>query len=229
MMGCTISSLLFVLVMEMILHCAENNTNEITDQSMKAFMDVVTLFTECKSHMEQSLNRLQKLFKWDVMKMKPPNVAVYLYLKESTKTKFCFNGNEIPKILEKSVKNLGRYYSLPQSWWSKESTIKMKNGIGRNSTSWGNQGIATAVGQMKQGAWTKGESAKDRAVTWSNLKHMGTKILSFLIKAVYEVLPTPVNLHAWRLTTSDQCKACGKTANPIHIVTGCEYALRSYT
>ena len=69
----------------------------------------------------------------------------------------------------------------------------------------------------------------DRAVTWSDLKHMEPKKLSFLIKAVYNILPTPVNLHAWELTTSDWCWACGETASLKHILTGCEYALRSYT
>ena len=55
------------------------------------------------------------------------------------------------------------------------------------------------------------------------------KKLSLLIKAVYDVLPTSVNLHARGLTTSDRCRACGKTASLKHILTGCEYALRSYT
>ncbi len=32
--------------------------------------------------------------------------------------------------------------------------------------------FATAVGQRKQGEWTKWESAKDRVVTWSDLKRM---------------------------------------------------------
>ena len=89
--------------------------------------------------------------------------------------------------------------------------------------------FATAVGQRKQGTWTKWENAKDRAVTWSDLKHMEWKKWSFLIKAVYDVLPTSVNFHAWGLTTSDWCRACRKTANRKHILTGCEYALRSYT
>ena len=79
------------------------------------------------------------------------------------------------------------------------------------------------------GTWTKWENAKDRAVTWRDLKHMDPKKLSFPIKAVYDVLPTPVNLHAWGLTTSDRCRACGKTASLKQILTGCEYALRSYT
>ena len=40
------------------------------------------------------------------------------------------------------------------------------------------------------------ESAEDRPVTWSDLKHIESKKLSFLIKAVYDVLPTPNNIHA---------------------------------
>ena len=89
--------------------------------------------------------------------------------------------------------------------------------------------FAITVGQRKQGAWTKWEKAKDRAVTWGDLKHMEPKKLSFLIKAVYDVFPTPVNLHAWGLTTSNRCRARGKTASLKHILTGCGYALRSYT
>ena len=88
--------------------------------------------------------------------------------------------------------------------------------------------IATAEGQRKQGAWTKCESAKDRAVTWGDHKHMESKKLSFHRKTVYDVLPTPVNIRTWGLTTSDQCRASGKTASLKHILTGCEYALRSY-
>ena len=58
---------------------------------------------------------------------------------------------------------------------------------------------------------------------------MDPKKLSFLIKAVYDVSPTPVNLHAWGFTTSDWCRACGQTASLKHILTGCEYTLKSYT
>ena len=57
--------------------------------------------------------------------------------------------------------------------------------------------ITTDVEQRKQDAWIKWESAKDRTVTWGDLKHMEPQKLSFLINAVYDVLPTPVNPHAW--------------------------------
>ena len=58
---------------------------------------------------------------------------------------------------------------------------------------------------------------------------MEPKQLGFLIKAVYDILPTPVNLKLWELSTSNLCKACGKIANLKHILTGCQYSLRNYT
>ena len=86
----------------------------------------------------------------------------------------------------------------PQRWWSKESTVNRRKMVSAEIHHLEEvRRFATAVGQRKQGAWTKGESAKDRAVTWSDLKHMEPKKLSFLIKAVYDVLPRSVNLHAW--------------------------------
>ena len=84
------------------------------------------------------------------------------------------------------------------------------------------------IGQRKQDVWIKWESAKDRVVTWGDLKHIEPKKWSFLIKAVYDVLSTPVNLRAWGSTTFDQCRVCRKTASLKHILIGCKYALRSY-
>ena len=87
--------------------------------------------------------------------------------------------------------------------------------------------LAIAVAQPKQGAWTRWENTKFRTITWSDIKQMEPKQLGFLIKAVYNILPTPVNLKLWGLT--NLCKACGKIANLKHILTGCQYSLRSYT
>ena len=70
MMGCVISPLIFVLVMEMLLHSTKDTTSKKTVPSMKAFMDDVTVISKSKSHMEKLLKRLQELFKWAVMKVK---------------------------------------------------------------------------------------------------------------------------------------------------------------
>ena len=71
MMGGIISPLLLVLEMEMILRCSEGNSYEKTGSSMEAFMYDVTLVAESRSHIEQLLTCLQKLFKWAAMKIRP--------------------------------------------------------------------------------------------------------------------------------------------------------------
>ena len=94
----------------------------------------------------------------------------------------------------------------PQHWWSKESMANRRKIVSEEIHHLEEvRHFATVVGQRKQGAWTKWEKAKDRTFTWSDLKHMEPKKLSFLIKAGYDILPTPVNLHAWGLTTSAKC------------------------
>ena len=112
--GCVISPLVFVLVMEMKLHSAEVNTNQITGPSMKAFMDDVTLIAESRSHMEQLVICLQELFKWAAMKIKHSKCRSLSLLKGNFKEiKFSVSGNKILMIRKKSVKSLGRCYSLP--------------------------------------------------------------------------------------------------------------------
>ena len=118
----------------------------------------------------------------------------------------------------------------PQRWWSTESTLNRRKMVSEEIHHLEEvTRLATAVGQRKQGAWAEWKCAKHWAVTWTDLKHMEPKKLSFLIKTVYDVLPIPVNLHAWGLTTSDRCRACEETVSLKHILTGCEYAVRSYT
>ena len=57
--------------MEMLLRSTKDTTSKKTVPSMKALMDDVTVISESKSHMEKLLKRLQELFKWAVMKVKP--------------------------------------------------------------------------------------------------------------------------------------------------------------
>ena len=92
----------------------------------------------------------------------------------------------------------------PQRWWSKESTINKRKIVSEEIHHLEEvRHFATAVGQRKQGTWPKWDSAKDTVVIYGDLKCMEPKKLIFLVKAVYNVLPTPFKLHAWGLTTSD--------------------------
>ena len=107
-----------------------------------------------------------------------------------------------------------------QRWWSKESTLNRR------------KMVSEEIHHLEEGNKAHGPSGR---VQKTELSHGATsstwnqKKLSFHINAVYDVLPTPVNLHAWGLTTSNRCRACEKTANLKHILTGCKYALRSCT
>ena len=105
MMGCVISPLLFVLVIEMILRSADVNTNQITGPSMKAFMDDVTLTAESRSHIEQLVTRLQGLFRWAAMKIKPSKCRSLSLLRGNCKEiKFSVSGNEIPWSAKKALR-----------------------------------------------------------------------------------------------------------------------------
>ena len=108
----------------------------------------------------------------------------------------------------------------PQRWWSKETT--------KNEQKWfrkrfmnlvESKRLAIAVVQPEQGAWTRWENTPDRTITWSDIKQIKPKQLSFLIKAIYDILPKPVNLKLWGLNTSNLCKACGKIVNLKHFPT----------
>ena len=69
----------------------------------------IYIFTHIYTHIY-----IQELFKWAVMKIKPSKCCSLSIIKGNCRDiKFFVDGNEFPTILEKSVKNFGRCYSLP--------------------------------------------------------------------------------------------------------------------
>ena len=55
------------------------------------------------------------------------------------------------------------------------------------------------------------------------IKTSGARI-SFLIKSVYDLLPTPANKNKW-FKTEDKCNLCGEEGTLNHILAGCKVAL----
>ncbi|KAI8483130.1 hypothetical protein Bbelb_391490 [Branchiostoma belcheri] len=84
--------------------------------------------------------------------------------------------------------------------------------------------LAKAVGLGLQGAWTRWELPK-RKVTWTELWKLEPYRISFLLRAVYDTLPSPSNLHRWRLTEDPSCTLCGGRGTMAHILSGCKVAL----
>ena len=90
----------------MLLRSTKDTTSKKTVPSMKAFMDDVTVISESKSHMEKLLKRLQELFKWAIMKIKPSKSRSLSIIKgRYQEIKFAIDDNVIPSIREKKRKN----------------------------------------------------------------------------------------------------------------------------
>ena len=110
----------------------------------------------------------------------------------------------------------------PQRWWSKYTRKNKRKMVSEKIRHFEeSKRLAIAMAQPKQGAWTKWENTKDRTIKWSNIKQMERKQLSFLIKSVYDILPTPVNLKLWWVSSFNLFKAFVKIANFKHVLARC--------
>ena len=83
---------------------------------------------------------------------------------------------------------------------------------------------AKAVEMGAQGAWTRWETV-ERKITWQDIWRYHPLQLQFLLRAVYDVLPTPTNLHRWGLSPNPSCALCGGIGSLNHILTACKTAL----
>jgi len=50
--------------------------------------------------------------------------------------------------------------------------------------------------------------------------------MSFLLRSVYDTLPSPANLHTWGLREDPSCHLCGGRGTTAHILSGCKTALQ---
>ena len=64
----------------------------------------------------------------------------------------------------------------------------------------------------------------ERKLDDRELVNMSDSRFSFLIKAVYDLLPTPHNKHLW-FGEEEGCELCGARGTLQHILTGCKVAL----
>ncbi len=82
-----------------------------------------------------------------------------------------------------------------------------------------------AVSQQQQGRWTTWEAVVNRTISWADMWRMPQARLSFTIRATYNTLPSPQNLHLW-YGTEETCHLCS-SSNPSlqHILSGCKAAL----
>ncbi|XP_066299893.1 uncharacterized protein [Branchiostoma lanceolatum] len=83
---------------------------------------------------------------------------------------------------------------------------------------------AKAAQLAAQGAWTKW-NLPSRKISWSELWKLEPFRISFLLRSVYDTLPSPTNLCRWGLREDPACKLCGERGTMAHILSGCKTAL----
>ena len=66
------------------------------------------------------------------------------------------------------------------------------------------------VGLSQQGAWTRWEDVEMKRVTWSDCWRPDFNEIRFLIKSVYDELPSPTNLHIWGKIETPNCQLCAR-------------------
>ncbi|GFS24337.1 polyprotein [Elysia marginata] len=85
--------------------------------------------------------------------------------------------------------------------------------------------IQTAVQQPQQGQWTNWDSAIQRSLTWKDIWQMALLRISFLIRSVYDLLPSNANLVRWGKKDDLTCPLCHGRQTTEHVLSSCKVAL----
>ena len=85
--------------------------------------------------------------------------------------------------------------------------------------------LTKMVGLCQQGAWTKWNKVEHRRISWNDFWHMDFSRTRFLVEMVYDVLPSPMNLHLWGKIETPKCPLCQGRGSLQHILSSCKTAL----
>ena len=77
----------------------------------------------------------------------------------------------------------------------------------------------------KQGVSTKWE-VPERKISHREMLFTAESKLQFLVKSVYDLLPTPANKNTWFGTKEHMCPLCGGNGTLNHVLAGCKVALK---
>ena len=86
------------------------------------------------------------------------------------------------------------------------------------------QRMVKIAGLAKQSSSMKWE-VEERRVKLEDLWKLEESRLRFLVKSVYDLLPTPQNKNVWYNTEEHKCALCGEKGTLYHILSACKVAL----
>ena len=115
---------------------------------------------------------------------------------------------------------------IPRQSWSNSNTAQQRHLVQDEIREiQEEQRTIRAAAMSKQGSWLNWEGVRPRKLSWEEMRSMEACRIKFLLKSIYEVLPTPSNLCLWKLSETPNCKLCEKPANLFHILSYCPKAL----
>ena len=85
--------------------------------------------------------------------------------------------------------------------------------------------VTKAVQQSQQGRWTTWEDMVQRSISWNEIWKMSLYRLTFVIRSIYDQLPSRDNLRRWGLTEDCKCELCGESETLHHVISNCKYAI----
>ncbi|KAI8482700.1 hypothetical protein Bbelb_395800 [Branchiostoma belcheri] len=151
---------------------------------------------------------------------------------------------ELEESQDPAVKAVNTNISTGKKWSAKEtisqavSRLQHKDlvgavqlgrtglGWGERTHRWSNANSRERRQLSQQGAWTNWDGAIERRLKWSDVWNIQNARLSFLLRAVYDVLPSPRNLTRW-FKSEESCQLCGlEQADLKHILSNCSVALQ---
>ncbi|GFO13637.1 polyprotein [Plakobranchus ocellatus] len=116
--------------------------------------------------------------------------------------------------------------STTAKWWSKTQGKEKRDMIIdeiRNKED--SIRVQKAVQQPQQGQWTQWDTALQRSLTWNDIWHMAPLRISFLIRSVYDLLPSKANLVRWGKKDVSPCPLCQGRQTTEHVMSLCKVAL----
>ncbi|GFO06501.1 reverse transcriptase [Plakobranchus ocellatus] len=124
---------------------------------------------------------------------------------------------KIKEVIGQTQRGLG---STTAKWWSKTEMIIDEIRNKEDSTR-----VQKADQQPQQGQWTNWDTAIQRSLTWNDIWHMAPLRISFLIKSVYDLLPSNANLVRWGKKVNLTCPLCQGRQTTEHVLSSHKVAL----
>jgi hypothetical protein len=113
-----------------------------------------------------------------------------------------------------------------KQWWSKATKKGQRDiVIGEIRNTEEEKRVVKAVQQVQQGRWTQWDDALQRSLSWNDIWQMAPLRLSFIIRSVYDMLPSGTNLVKWGKIEDESCPLCHRPQSLEHVLSACKKAL----